>query len=169
MKKINRTIVLLISLLLCIDALLRVLLYFQLISFSISPTIAYFIGVILLLYTGTFIKKRLFISITLFFIGIFILSVLLRILHWPFANLLFITSCVIISFVYMLHFFLKKTKTSLDILKVLWVIGLFAVMIGGIGRARNLEMIKSIEYILFLFLFADFAYRQFKMQKAVGS
>jgi len=80
-------------------------------GFSIS-TIA---GLILLLKNGTFIKNKLFkISIS-----IFIIEILFKIMHFPFAGPMIILSFLSISILYTIHFFKKQNKVMVDYLKLI--------------------------------------------------
>jgi hypothetical protein len=75
------------------------------------------LGLALLLATGTFYHSRFF-RFTTFFLGTYVLSMLMKIMHLPAADELMALSLVIIFVIYAWHFIAKDRKRPLDCLKL---------------------------------------------------
>ncbi|AXP82930.1 hypothetical protein CJ739_3871 [Mariniflexile rhizosphaerae] len=90
--------------------------------------ISEFIGFLMLLFNGTFIKTRYF-KIAKLFIAIILIAALLRILHWEYNRLIMTVGFIGIVITYTLSFLNKPIKKRLDFLKLFWV---FAAYTNGL-------------------------------------
>ena len=79
------------------------------------------LGIIMMLYNGTFRKSK-FYRYALFAFGLVILSIVLKILHLIGADELLVISFPAIGICYVTYFFFKPEKKLLDYLKVLLVV-----------------------------------------------
>jgi hypothetical protein len=82
---------------------------------------AEWLAVALLLQNGTF-GKTAFFKISLFAAGLFVIGSLFRVMHWPGAKELLVSSVAFILGTYEFHFAKKSSKHRLDWLKLLWVL-----------------------------------------------
>ena len=108
-------------------------------------TIAFFLNVIALIQVvlnGTFVRNTwslIVLSVLFFTFGV---SMIFKAQHWPYAGLIFSLSSLLIAWAYSIHFVLKKQKAILDILKLIWVLGMCLNSI--------LEEFELNEYVGFL-------------------
>jgi len=87
---------------------------------QIGLGISEFVGFLMLLFNGTFIKTRYF-KITKGFIAIILIAALLKILHWENNGLIMTIGFIGIVITYTLSFINKPIKKRLDFLKLFWV------------------------------------------------
>ncbi|WMI68244.1 hypothetical protein [Mangrovimonas sp. YM274] len=87
---------------------------------QIGLRISEFVGFLMLLFNGTFIKTRLF-KIAKVFIAIILIAALLKILHWNHNGLIMSLGYIGIVATYSFSFFRKPIKKYLDFLKLFWV------------------------------------------------
>jgi len=94
--------------------------------FTISLVIAEWLALILMLINGTLIKSR-FMKVMYFLIGLVVLGMVFKILHLTGADEILMISMMAVPLAYTIHFFMKKRKTLLDVLKELTVISHFII------------------------------------------
>lgn len=78
-------------------------------------------GFFMLLMHGTFIRSKFFRYLKLVF-PIMLISLVFKLMHWPFADVLVITGLLGLILVYFLSFLSKPVKKRLDYLKLAWVL-----------------------------------------------
>ncbi|SFU42246.1 hypothetical protein SAMN05216480_10356 [Pustulibacterium marinum] len=78
-------------------------------------------GAALLIQNGSFKKTRNF-KLLKACVSLFIISTLLKVMHWNFSSYVMGLSFFIIGILYVLHFYQKPYKRVLDVLKLLWVV-----------------------------------------------
>ncbi|CAL2081464.1 conserved membrane protein of unknown function [Tenacibaculum sp. 190524A02b] len=90
--------------------------------FDYGIRIGTFLGIIMLLSNGTFIKTKYF-KISQGVFSLVIIGALFKIMHWTiYANHIIVTGLVVIMILYILSFLEKTIKKRLDYLKLIWVI-----------------------------------------------
>ena len=124
--------------------------------FDYGMRIGSFVGLIMLLSNGTFIKTKYF-KIAQGIISFVIIGALLKIMHWTeYANLIIIVGLIGIAICYFLHFSKKPIKKRLDYLKLLWVIVSYTFAILGFLHLINRDYAEIGNYLLWLTII-DFA------------
>ena len=124
--------------------------------FDYGIRIGSFVGLIMLLINGTFIKTKYF-KITQGLIAFIIIGALLKIMHWTeYANHIIIFGLIGIAILYFLHFSKKPIKNRLDYLKLIWVFVSYTVAILGFLHLINRDYKELGNYILWLTII-DFA------------
>lgn len=98
--------------------------------FQAATVAAHFMMIVMVLANGTFYPSRLF-WLTLIPLGIFGLGLWMNILHLPPANIVLAIGALFFPLPYTIHFFRKKKRKSLDLVK--WL----AVLIAGISYALH--------------------------------
>ena len=111
-------------------------------------------GAILLFTQGNFKNSRPFRFFKLF-IAFFIIGLLLRLLHLPYAKLLFVFSYLGFFCTYAIYYFQKIEKRKMDVIKLVWV-GI--VMFDSIGVLLiNYEVdLQMLTSLLIIILVIDF-------------
>ncbi len=169
MQKDNKTIVFIVGICLIAGLLGKLLFYLDITEFgNITQTttaIGRLGGLILLLKQGTLTNSKPFFQLILAFLGLTLIGAMIKIMHWPFANLILIIGPVSIPIIYSIHFFKKQDKHRLDILKFAWVTAFYTTAIFLIHHFPLGHELQTIEGLLFLIMFADFAYRQYRTGK----
>jgi len=124
--------------------------------FEYGSRIGGFVGLIMLLSKGTFIKTKYY-KIAQGIISFVIIGALLKIMHWTeYANLIVITGLIGIAMCYFLHFSKKPIKKRLDYLKLLWVFVSYSFAILGFLHIINRDYAEIGNYLLWLTII-DFA------------
>jgi hypothetical protein len=124
--------------------------------FDFGMRIGSFVGLIMLLINGTFIKTKYF-KIVQGIISFVIIGALLKIMHWTdYANLIIIVGLIGIAICYFLHFSKKLIKKRLDYLKLLWVIVSYTFTILVFLHLINRDYAEIGNYLLWLIMI-DFA------------
>lgn len=124
--------------------------------FDYGMRIGSFVGVIMLLSNGTFIKTKYF-KIAKGIISFVIIGALLKIMHWTeYANHIIILGLIGIVICYFLHFSEKPIKIRLDYLKLLWLIVSYTFAILGFLHLINKDYAEIGNYTLWLTII-DFA------------
>jgi hypothetical protein len=80
-----------------------------------------FSGLFTMFFTGTF-RKTIFGKLSYIVFALIIIAQLFRLQHWPGAGAIGLTASVTLALLYLLHFLRKKKKTSLDWLKLIYVL-----------------------------------------------
>lgn len=83
-------------------------------------------GIIMMVINGTFINTPLF-KIALFSIGLVVLGVAFKILHFAGADELLLYPSLAFFCAYLIHFYRKKSKQRIDVLKVFMLLSLLAL------------------------------------------
>jgi hypothetical protein len=122
-------------------------------------------ALILLLRQGTLVNSKPFFQLILVFLGLTVIGALMKIMHWPFASPILLIGLVCTPIIYVLHFLKKHSKHRLDVLKLTWVIIFYTRAIFAILHIPFTYEMQSMEGILFLIMFADFAYKQYLTSK----
>ena len=86
--------------------------------------IGHLLALLLLMKNGT-IYKTTYWRIIQFSFGLTILGAMFKIMHWPFAGPILLTSFLSIVITYTIRFYNKKEKRRLDILKFIWVLSYY--------------------------------------------
>ena len=124
--------------------------------FDYGMRIGSFVGLIMLLLNGTFIKTKYF-KIAQGMIAIIIIGTLLKIMHWTrYANLIIVVGLIGIALSYFLHFAKKPIKKRLDYLKLLWIIISYTFAILILLRLISRDYAEFGNYLLWLTII-DFA------------
>ncbi|CAL2107597.1 conserved membrane hypothetical protein [Tenacibaculum sp. 190524A02b] len=90
--------------------------------FDYGIRIGTFLGIIMLLSNGTFIKTKYF-KISQGVFSLVIIGALFKIMHWTiYANHIIVTGLIVIMILYILSFLEKPIKKRIDYLKLIWVI-----------------------------------------------
>jgi hypothetical protein len=93
---------------------------------------------IMVVRSGTTVKTVQF-KIILFCLGIFILGILYKIMHWPGGFEIITISLTGVVITYAVRFINKKRKTMLDIFKMLWVVSTAIERISIVGHLIKRE------------------------------
>lgn len=112
------------------------------------------IGLVLLINNGT-LMKTIYGRIISFGIGILIIGVLFKIMHWPGYPLILLIAVLLIVTTYSVRFLKKKEKKRLDILKFLWVIIGYSITIMILQHWISDEY-SIVAQILFWLALTDF-------------
>ena len=124
--------------------------------FDYGIRIGSFVGLIMLLLNGTFIKTKYF-KIAQGIVVVIIIGVLLKIMHWTiYVNLVIVMGLIGIVLSYFLHFAKKPFKIRLDYLKLLWIIVSHAFAILILLRLIRRDYAEFGNYLLWLTII-DFA------------
>jgi hypothetical protein len=122
---------------------------------SIGLNILIVTGIFFLLKNGSFFQSRHFRLISLAF-AVIILGSLFKIMHWPFSGPLLIIGMLIIPAIYLIHYYLKSKKESLDFLKLIWVLSFFALKLSLLLHwykdDYNMVLINGILFFLIIVL-----------------
>ncbi|HLG04404.1 MAG TPA: hypothetical protein VI731_12470 [Bacteroidia bacterium] len=166
MQKGGMTFIYIVGLCLIVGILGEMLFYLDITQFSgitqTSAGIGRLGGLILILSHGTLKNDKPFFHLILIFLCVTIIGAMIKIMHLPGANLIILTGFITLPVIYFIHFFKKHDKHHLDILKAIWV-GIFCMAaIFLILHFPYALVLKRIEGLLFLILFADFAYVQYR-------
>jgi hypothetical protein len=124
--------------------------------YMVTLTMGQLIAIFILLKNGSLIKSKYW-GWMKAFIGLHLIGIVFKILHWGFADLIHLISLILIGITYTLHFIGKDKKHPLDVLKVAWVL---VATIGGLLLhllSRNLST-YPIEHVLFWLAFANFLF-----------
>ncbi|MES2622288.1 MAG: hypothetical protein V4615_15665 [Bacteroidota bacterium] len=169
MQKESKTLIFLIGLLLIVGLLGEFLFYLDITQFgTVTQTgtaIGRLGGLILLFRQGTLTKSRSFFQLTVVLLGLTVLGAIMKIMHWPFANLILLIGLIGIPTIYSFHFFKKAKKHRLDILKFCWVTVCYVSAIFLIQHFPFRYELQTIEGVLFLIMFTDFAYGQYRTDR----
>lgn len=162
MKLFNRTIVILIILFLLLGVLGELLFYLNISLFGNTTQTATAIGriggIILLLREGTLIKTKPFLVLVLLSHIPTLIGAMMKIMHWPFANLILFIGLISAPVFYFLHFLKKPNKHLLDMLKMLWVVVCYIKVISLIRHLPLGRELALMEAILLLAIFTYFTY-----------
>ena len=90
------------------------------------------------------------------FLAIFVVGLLFKIMHWPFANQMLMVAAIGGMIVYFVRFILKKSKTLLDLLKFLWLESRISIGTVGVLHLYSLENVKIIPILLFILMISFF-------------
>lgn len=129
--------------------------------------VSYWAALVFMIRAGTLIQSRQW-RIMKFLFGILIIGALFKILHLMGANLLTYLPFPLMTLVYIWHFFEKKTKKRLDLLKAMWVISFTIVsFLDGMHLSKPGIYLDFVGYdlitmLLFWITFLDFYFFNFK-------
>ncbi len=123
--------------------------------FDYGMRIGSFVGLILLMVNGTFVNTIYF-KIVLGLNTYVIIGVLIKIMHWSYADFILISGMISIASLYSFYFFKKPRKTRLDYFKLIWVFVSYTSVILGLMNMIELEFTKISNYLLWLAII-DFA------------
>ncbi|MES2575249.1 MAG: hypothetical protein V4572_09925 [Bacteroidota bacterium] len=125
-------------------------------TFDYGLRISSLIGLIMLLYNGTFVNTKYF-KIVQVIVALVIVGALLRIMHWiPYTDHIIIIGLIGIAISYFLSFLNKPIKKRLDYLKLTWVITTYTLASLILLHLINREYSELGTYILWLTII-DFA------------
>lgn len=122
-----------------------------------------FLGLVILIRTGQFIKTKFF-RLSLFFFAALLIGVLLKIMHWPGSFYFLLAGFTGVSVLYALHFIKKNKKNLTDYLKLIWVILIFATATLFVFHWPGKEPVKLIESFVFCLLFWSYTFMQQKKE-----
>jgi Ca2+/Na+ antiporter len=91
-----------------------------------------------------------------------IVGAFMKLMHWPLGSLILFAGLLPTPIVYGIHFLQKQVKSRLDILKLVWVEFFFLIVIMIFCHFPFRYPFIAIEGLLFLMLYAAFAYRQYR-------
>jgi len=128
------------------------------------------LGILIMLWYGTFIKTRLF-SYAQFAIGLMILGLLFKILHYPGGDELIAIASLALLTTYFIHFLRKTSKTRLDYLKMLTVTAIALwppIVMLHLIPAEIVYIVRIIISGLFAVTFIGFLYNSYKEGRLFG-
>jgi len=120
--------------------------------------IAEIMGMIMMLVNGTFTDTRYY-TIAKGAIALVLLGAAFKILHYPGADQLLIIPFAILCVLYIIHFFGKKAKNHLDVLKLFTVFGFFIpapLFVVHLISEETIDVLITISHIIFWITFVDF-------------
>ena len=162
----NKTAIIIVGLLVIIGVTIEIINDFHLIKLPDVINIFEYIGkiggIVLLLSKGTFIKNRTLGSWVSLCFAVIIVGALFKIMHWQSASVLLVVGLLGVPLFYAIHFYQKKTKTLLDILKLLWLTSISISKIIAFLHLPYRNQVSLLEIVLFLIMFAFFVYEQRK-------
>jgi hypothetical protein len=135
--------------------------------FSIITTLIGSLALIMVARSGTTMKTVQF-KIILFCLGIFILGVLYKIMHWPGGFEIMTISLTGIVIAYAIRFINKKNKTILDIFKMLWVVCAAGERIAIVGHLVKREYLM-MSYLTGWFVILFFVVEEYKKEVSENS
>ena len=122
------------------------------------------IGGLFLIFRNTLVSRAFpFFQLTILFLGIITIGALMKIMHWPYANELILTSIISIPTIYCLRLLVKKEKQLLDFLKLVWIISYACYTWISIQHLPYKIEMQMLESVLFLLVYFKFAYEQFQL------
>ncbi|MES2587838.1 MAG: hypothetical protein V4622_02590, partial [Bacteroidota bacterium] len=101
-------------------------------------------------------------------IGVFILSILFKIMHWTGGNIFFISSLIGIFIVYFFRFYNKNEKKYTDVLKFS-CLTTFVILMNLISLHIIKKEFGLIFQLLFIVLLLDFIIKDFRLKKSNSS
>lgn len=118
-----------------------------------------FIALIYIASFGTFLRNLWSLILFAILILVFAVSGLFKTLHWPYPDYLTTLSAIGILVVYGIHFYKKKQKLTLDLLKLLWVLLIcLNSMLINVAITVFDPYLGHFVYFVFNVLFFVFAY-----------
>jgi hypothetical protein len=129
-------------------------------------TLAFFLNVLALIQVvlnGTFIRKTWSLIVLIILFTTFLVSMMAKAQHWPYAGLVFSLSSLLIAWTYSIHFVLKKQKALLDILKLIWVLGMsFNSILVEFKLGEYVWFLRQAMLISFVLMYGVFAFQILK-------
>jgi len=129
----------------------------QNILFTISLAIAEWLALMLMLINGTLIKTP-YMKAMYILIALVILGSVFKILHLTGADEILMISMISVPALYTLHFFLKKRKSLLDVLKELTVLTHFTISSLTILHIIPIELVWGATQVSNLIFWGTFFY-----------
>ncbi|MGZ4077141.1 MAG: GldL-related protein, partial [Bacteroidia bacterium] len=97
-----------------------------------------------------------------------IIGSMLKVMHWPFGNLIITAGLTAIVFVYTIRFIKKVTKKQLDILKLLWLMVFCFAAVFKINHWPWGNILLTMQTGFFLLLLFSFLYGLMQKNKSVA-
>ncbi|MDJ1471807.1 GldL-related protein [Xanthocytophaga flava] len=103
-------------------------------------------------------KQRFYTSGIRISIGIIIIGVLFKIMHWPGYKEILLISLSVIPVLYFIWLIRKPEKSQLDLIKVVWVVVTYLGAILTLLHQLYGHELLQLSYFLFWIMFFDFIY-----------
>lgn len=114
-------------------------------------------GPVLIFGKGVFTADKLFFRLLTFCLIYTAIGGVMKIMHWPFANLILLTGLAAIPVIYGLYFFKKQHKQRLDVLKLIWIAIFCTTIILFVLHNPFRYVLQSLSWFILMVMYIYFA------------